>query len=52
MEKVEYYWVGQKSIANLWTSIWAVDGQGVKVKTSICYSREINTTTHRSLMAI
>ncbi|SAM06352.1 hypothetical protein [Absidia glauca] len=35
MEKVEYYWVGQKSIANLWTSIWAVDGQGVKVFTNV-----------------
>ncbi|ORZ10211.1 RIC1-domain-containing protein [Absidia repens] len=35
MEEVEYYWVGQKSVANLWTSIWAVDGRGVKVFTNV-----------------
>ncbi|KAI8089450.1 RIC1-domain-containing protein [Halteromyces radiatus] len=35
MEKVEYYWIGQKGIANLWTSIWAVDGKGVKVFTNV-----------------
>ncbi|KAI8335438.1 RIC1-domain-containing protein [Chlamydoabsidia padenii] len=38
MENVEYYWVGQKSVANLWTSIWAVNGQGVKVFTNVLRS--------------
>ncbi|KAI9317719.1 RIC1-domain-containing protein [Dichotomocladium elegans] len=30
-DKTEYYWIGRKSIANLCTSIWLVDGKGVKM---------------------
>ncbi|KAJ8656341.1 hypothetical protein O0I10_007906 [Lichtheimia ornata] len=30
-DKTEYYWIGRRSVANLCTSIWVVDGKGVKV---------------------
>lgn len=30
-EKTEYYWISRKSVANLWTSIWAIDGKGIMV---------------------
>lgn len=35
MKKVEYYWVGQKSVANLLTSIWGVDGKGIQLFTNV-----------------
>ncbi|CAO3613910.1 unnamed protein product [Cunninghamella echinulata] len=35
MKKVEYYWVGQKSVANLLTSIWGVDGKGIRLFTNV-----------------
>lgn len=30
-EKTEYYWVNSKPLGNLHTSIWAVDGKGIRV---------------------
>jgi hypothetical protein len=30
-EKTEYYWINPKRIGNLGTSIWAVNGKGIKV---------------------
>ncbi|ORX51228.1 RIC1-domain-containing protein [Hesseltinella vesiculosa] len=38
MDKVECYWVGQKSISNLLTSIWAINGKGVKVFSNVLRS--------------
>lgn len=35
MKNVEYYWIGQKSIANLLTSIWGVDGKGIRLFTNL-----------------
>jgi hypothetical protein len=30
-ERAEYYWIQSKRLGNLDTSIWAVDGKGIKV---------------------
>ncbi|GAB5586829.1 WD40 repeat protein [Umbelopsis nana] len=34
-EKTEYYWVNSKPLGNLHTSIWAVDGKGIRVFTNL-----------------
>ncbi|KAG0167795.1 hypothetical protein DFQ28_002894 [Apophysomyces sp. BC1034] len=30
-DKIEYYWVGRRSVANMSTSLWAVTGCGIKI---------------------
>ncbi|KAI7868750.1 RIC1-domain-containing protein [Spinellus fusiger] len=44
-EKTEYYWIGRKSIANLLTSLWAVDGKGIKVFTNLLRGEEHSLST-------
>ncbi|KAI8142660.1 RIC1-domain-containing protein [Fennellomyces sp. T-0311] len=44
-DKTEYYWIGRKSIANLWTSIWVVDGKGVKVYANLLRSDDYGFNT-------
>ncbi|KAF7732832.1 hypothetical protein EC973_000108 [Apophysomyces ossiformis] len=34
-DKIEYYWVGRKSVANMSTSLWAVTGSGIKIFTNL-----------------
>ncbi|KAM3586524.1 WD40 repeat protein [Umbelopsis sp. WA50703] len=34
-EKTEYYWINPKAIGNLRTSLWAVDGKGIRVFTNL-----------------
>ncbi|KAI9252811.1 RIC1-domain-containing protein [Phascolomyces articulosus] len=44
-DKVEYYWIGRKSIANLLTSLWIVDGKGVKVFANLLRSDDYGFNT-------
>ncbi|KAI8384220.1 RIC1-domain-containing protein [Radiomyces spectabilis] len=34
-DNIEYYWIGRKSIANLRTSLWLIDGKGIKLLTNL-----------------
>lgn len=36
-DKIEYYWIGRKNVANLCTSLWAVNGHGIKVTPGHCH---------------
>ncbi|CAO3657743.1 unnamed protein product [Umbelopsis ramanniana] len=39
-ERAEYYWIQSKRLGNLDTSIWAVDGKGIKVFTNLITGEE------------
>ncbi|KAL1935687.1 hypothetical protein VTP01DRAFT_4827 [Rhizomucor pusillus] len=39
-DKIEYYWIGRKNVANLCTSLWAVNGHGIKVFANLLRSEE------------
>ncbi|KAI9489868.1 RIC1-domain-containing protein [Zychaea mexicana] len=44
-DKTEYYWIGKKSISNLLTSLWVVDGKGVKVYANLLRSDDYGFNT-------
>ncbi|OAD78538.1 hypothetical protein PHYBLDRAFT_163644 [Phycomyces blakesleeanus NRRL 1555(-)] len=44
-EKTEYYWIGRKSVANLLTSLWVVDGKGVKLFTNLLRGEDCGFST-------
>ncbi|KAI9028097.1 RIC1-domain-containing protein [Phycomyces nitens] len=44
-EKTEYYWIGRKSVANLLTSLWVVNGKGVKLFTNLLRGEDCGFST-------
>ncbi|RCH97573.1 hypothetical protein CU097_014770 [Rhizopus azygosporus] len=45
-DKTEYYWIGKKGIENLRTSLWIMNGKGLRVLTNFLLPEEFDITSN------